>query len=287
MSRVMPRLAALSLRSTSQPKQRGRKVVGFIPLNLDVHHPLLARNIKQALDLIDRIRARTVGASSSSVNRVMEVIAHEARQSRWQEADDLAGDLIDAVFAFTSEGIRSWAAYRKKLDLRFFEHVRYTAPMTIALYQYDSLIVRLRSGGEDRYRLQMDRPSDTHARLALTTTPRAKIVETRLEWSVEGANTTGIVEDKAVMIDMPREGACRVGFAGRGGELCCFTYDGASPKRAALYVLSGEGKLVQVYSDWPGAQEPASETGAGNEAETGSGMRASRIDNDRIRFNWR
>jgi hypothetical protein len=249
----------------------------------DLRALLLARNIKQALDLIDRIRARTVGASSSSVNRVMEVIAREVRQARWQGADDLAGDLIDAVFAFTSEGVRSWAAYRKKLDLRFFEHVPYIAPMTIALYKYDSLIVRLRSGGEDRYRLEMHQPSNAHARLVFTTIPRAKIVRTRLEWSVEGANTTGIIEDKGLAIDMPREGACRVGFAGREGELCCFTYDGASPKRAALYVLSGEGKLVQVYSDCPDAEEPASGTAAKNGeearngAEIGNSTRVSRI----------
>jgi hypothetical protein len=180
------------------------------------------------------------------------------------------------VFAFTSEGVRSWAAYRKKLDLRFFEHLRYNAPMTIALYIYDSLIVRLRSGGEDRYRLEMDRPSDAHARLAFRKLSLAG-VWTRLDWSVEGANTTGIVEDKAVMIDLPRDGACRVGFAGRGGELCCFTYDGASPKRAGLYVLSGEGKLVQVYSDCADAEEPTNGTAAKHGAETGNGPRVSRI----------
>ena len=112
-------------------------------------------------------------------------------------------------------------------------------------------------------------------------------MRTRLEWSVEGANTTEIVEDKGLAIDMPREGACRVGFAGRDGELCCFTYDGASPKRAALYVLSGEGKLVQVYSDWPDAAEPASGTQTSKGAETPNGPQVSRIDNDRIRFNRR
>jgi hypothetical protein len=182
----------------------------------DLRALLLAHNLRQALDLIDRIRARTVGASSSSVNRVMEVIARQARQSRWQEADYLAGDLIDAVFAFTSEGVRSWAAYRKKLDLRFFEHLRYVAPMTIALYIYDSLIVRLRSGGEDRYRLEMDRRCDTHARLAFTTTPRPRVVSTRLEWSVEGANTTGIVDDKALAIEQPGEGALPSWICGPG-----------------------------------------------------------------------
>jgi hypothetical protein len=174
------------------------------------------------------------------------------------------------VFAFTSEGVQSWAAYRKKLDLRFFEHVRYIAPMTIALYIYDSLIARLRSGGEDLYRLDMDRPSDAHARLAFSRRSLAG-VWTRLDWSVEGANTTGIVEDKGLAIDMPREGACRVGFAGRSGELCCFTYDGASPKRAALYVLSGEGKLVQVYCDWPDADE------LGTGGDRANGTRTGRI----------
>jgi hypothetical protein len=149
--------------------------------------------------------------------------------------------------------------------------------MTIALYQYDSLIVRLRSGGEDRYRLELHRPNDIHGRLVFTTLPRAKIVRTRLEWSTDCANTTEIVEDKGLAIDMPREGACRVGFAGRDGELCCFTYDGASPKRAALYVLSGEGKLVQVYSDWPDAEEPASGTAAKNEAEMGNSTPIGRI----------
>jgi hypothetical protein len=73
------------------------------------------------------------------------------------------------------------------------------------------------------------------------------------------------------------------GIRGRAGEVCCFTYDGASPKRAALYVLSGEEKLVQVYSAWPDPEEPAGGTGTGsggearNGAETGNGTRVSRI----------
>jgi hypothetical protein len=75
------------------------------------------------------------------------------------------------VFEFTSEVVRSWAGYRKKLDLRFCEHVPYIAPMTIALYKYDSLIVRMRSGGEDRYRFEMHQPSDAQARLVFSSVP--------------------------------------------------------------------------------------------------------------------
>jgi hypothetical protein len=54
-----------------------------------------------------------------------------------------------------------------------------------------------------------------------------------------------------------------------------FHIEGASPKRAVLYVLGGEGKLLQVCSDWPDAES--------GRAELGRGMARGLADQVRIR----
>jgi hypothetical protein len=68
--------------------------------------------------------------------------------------------------------------------------------MRLSLTKHISLIVRLRSGGEDRYRLEMDRPSGEQARLAFRMRSLAG-VWTRLDWSTDKANTTAMMEGKA------------------------------------------------------------------------------------------
>jgi hypothetical protein len=217
----------------------------------DLRALLFAHNLQQWLTLIRKITTRTIRGRGRSVTTVMAVIASEAEQGHWQDADNLVGDLIDAVFVFTGEGLRCWDAYRKRFEMQFPEVVRYRTPITIGLRDYNSLTVRFQLDGEELYRLELDRHSDDEACLVFTKEGDHGDVDTRLEWSTGKADTLRRFNDKCICIELPRRGECRVGFRGREEELCCFKYDATSERRATLYVLSRKGKLLRAYSDWP------------------------------------